>query len=146
MFKVFLVMIGMAGFMSVALAGEVYRWVDSHGKVQYGDEAVPGAEPVTIHAAPPADASNTERLSQQKKQSDSTALEKEQLTKDKTQQMANSKEMETKCKEITEQLKILDLKRPVYATDDKGERVYLSDAERTAKLEEYRGLAQKLCK
>lgn len=131
---------------SMTLAGEVYRWVDKNGKVQYGDQSVPGSEPVTIHSAPPTDASYTERLNQQKKLSEATAKEKEQQAKTKSEQTARTKDMETKCLEVKEQLKILDLKRPVYITDDKGERAYLSDADRTAKLEEYNSLAQKLCK
>jgi hypothetical protein len=146
MFKGFLVFIGVAGFVSVASAGEVYRWVDSNGKVQYGDEPAPGSETVTIQAAPPADTSYIERLNKQKKLSEATTLEKEQLSKDKTQQLTKTKEMETKCQEVKEQLRVLDLKRPVYVTGEKGGRAYLSDADRTAKVEEYRELAQKYCK
>lgn len=146
MVKSYLAVVSLVGCVSMASAGEVYRWVDKQGKVQYGDVPVAGSEPVTIHAAPPADASYTDRLDKQKKLSDSTAVEKEQLAKDKTAQMAKDKEMETKCKEVQEQLRVLELKRPVYIKDEKGERTYLSDAERTAKVEEYQSLAQKLCK
>lgn len=144
--KIVLIIACVVGVSSMASAGEVYRWVDKNGKVQYGDQSVPGSEPVTIHSAPPTDASYTERLNQQKKLSEATAKEKEQQTKSKTEQTARTKEMETKCQEVKEQLKILDLNRPVYITDDKGERAYLSDADRAAKLEEFNSLAQKLCK
>lgn len=128
------------------MAGEVYKFVDKNGKVQFSDEPIPGSEAITIKPSPAQDPSYVERLEKQKKLSEATAADRAQAEKAKVQQLAQSKEMETKCKEVKEQLRILDLKRPVYTVDDKGERTYLSDTERSAKVSEYNDLIGQFCK
>ena len=131
---------------SALMAGEVYKFVDKNGKVQFSDEPIPGSETINIQTPPSQDPSYVERLEKQKKLSEATAADRAQTEKAKAQQVAQSKEMESKCKEVKEQLRILDLKRPVYTVDDKGERTYLSDTDRSAKVSEYNDLISQYCK
>lgn len=131
---------------SSLMAGEVYKFIDKNGKVQFGDEPIPGSETITINTSPSQDSSYAERLEKQKKLSEATAADREQTEKAKAQQVAQSQEMESKCKEVKEQLRILDLKRPVYTVDDKGARAYLSDADRSAKVSEYNDMIGQFCK
>ena len=109
----------------------VYKWVDSQGKVQYGDtppdgvhaEIVPllGTHPSTAPVAPtrPAYTPQVQAVSSTRP----VAQDKQAVAQD----VAASKEKE--CAEAQVAYQKLIEGRRIYKTDDNGQRVYLSAQE-----------------
>jgi hypothetical protein len=115
-------------FFPMSAAAQVYKWVDASGKVQYGDR-------------PPADRNGSERLSvkpptetqavssadweQKDREFRKRRIEK-QMQDEKEQSSVSSQQL---CLNARYKLQMLDGK-VVYRVNDKGERVYMEDAER----------------
>jgi hypothetical protein len=106
----------------------VYKWVDSQGKVQYGDTPPDGvhAEIVPIlgsHSSSTPPAPSTKPVLTPQTVAPKLAQDKQAVAQD----VASSKEKECADARVAYQ-KLIEGRR-IYKTDDNGQRIYLSSEE-----------------
>ena len=122
-------------FATGATANEIYKWTDENGNVHYEDR--------------PSGAASEERLRISYNRTDSAAVNQRiqarldrQTERDEARSVAEAEqqeaaekaaaaaEREKSCERARARLETYLQSRRLYRTDDKGERVYLDDAER----------------
>lgn len=131
MFRIVAITATLLGVASAAHA-DVYRWTDAKGTVQYSDKWVPGSTLVKSsgnHTPPPSnsapEASSTP--------SGSEPVDAAQSERDKRQVQADmAKNRAEQCKKAQDNYEKAITVRRIYKTDEKGERIYVSDAEADA--------------
>lgn len=118
--------------LPISAATQIYKWVDTNGKVQYGDRppsdmksseqfSVKSSSQAQVQAASLADWEEKDREFRKRRIEQQMRDEKEQASVS-TQQL---------CLNARHKLDMLDGK-VVYRINDKGERVYMEDVERNA--------------
>ena len=124
--------------------GQIYKWVDEKGRVQYGEKPPAGAKaaPLRGEAAPaPGKARAPEDVSQQEEafrdRQNGQRLQEEN-------EALSSKVNQVRCENAKGQLENSERAR-LYRREG-GEKVYFSDAERAAELERLRGLVARYCR
>lgn len=136
-----------------AAAAEMYRWVDSQGKVHYSDSPPPaGAKSSkTIDtpppAAPPAGASAKPKSWQEKEMDfrQRQSAEAEAQAK-KQKEEAQAKEKQQNCENARRNLATFESGARVATTNEKGERVIMDDAARASAMAEARKAVETWCK
>ena len=118
-------------------SAEVYKWVDEHGRTHYGDRPVTdGASEVIIRTPPqdPGQARRRYRAQQDLLESfhQERILEQEQTAKE----AAERQHRQRNCARARKQQRLLQRFGKLYTEDGKGNRHYLSEAER-AREERY---------
>ena len=124
------------GLMAVSFgaSADVYKWVDTQGRVHYSDRPdVEGAERVAVasrRSNPEAIAERTNAEAGQRNQSNAQATQqsREQATTQAVRQDV-SKTRETQCKEAKEQYRVAIESQKLYRMGKDGERQYLTSAE-----------------
>lgn len=113
-------------------AGEVYRWKDANGVFHYSDQPQPGAELIKAGRPPsPAAAGNPAPPPLPAVASNAAPPGLPQVTPQVAQQVrqeAASAKAE-QCKKLEAEYTQVVQARRLYKTDDKGNRVFLTDAE-----------------
>jgi Domain of unknown function (DUF4124) len=116
---------------SALATGEIYRWKDDNGTWHYSDQPHPGAELVrrasnatddTSSESPPAPAPAALTAD------DSSSLPVTSEVASQVRQEAASAKAE-QCKQAEDAYQKAVQARRIYKTDEKGNRVYFSDAE-----------------
>ena len=132
-----------------AFAGEIYKWTDADGNVQYGDRpsASDDAERLQI-ASRPTDPNRiqaqTVALQEQLAAArDAKSKEPEGPTPEELRAEAN--ERASKCSMYRERLERFIQSRLLYREDAKGERVYLDEAETLAAREKVQQQVEEFC-
>lgn len=128
-------LLALTGFIGIAQAnGDVYRYTDDRGQIHFTDRWRPGAELVksgTGTASRTAAASNTPAVSgNQSNTNQSNAnqrLAAEAAARAMNQDVASKRAEQ--CKSAKERYDKAITARRMYKTDDKGNRVFISDAE-----------------
>lgn len=124
--------------------GQLYKWVDEKGRVQYGEKPPVGAKAAPLRGEaspsqskprPPEDLSRQEgefreRQNRQRMQEDSEAFDAQ----------AN----QARCENARAQLE--NTERFQLYRRERGEKVYYSEAERAKELEQLRGLVARYCR
>jgi hypothetical protein len=135
-------------------AQAVYRWVDEHGTVHYSDRASRSdvrKEAVDLPSAPsPSEVASAQfRLDVLKRN-----VERAQAQRDDARAQARANELYAKaqdvvrerlCNALARDLRVLGLQRPVYYTDDAGQRVFLDDAARAAERAKLQAVHDEHC-
>ena len=150
----------LAILLSLALApaagadGTIYKWKDKEGNVHYTDcPPPPGCKAETVTAEPvPSEQQvkqaqeRLEKLLSEQQQS-AVGREKERLERLGQQVAAMQVAVARKgaCIAAQQNLHALQMNRPVYYINDKGERVFLDDAAHKAEIERQRQLIQENC-
>ncbi len=119
------------GATSVAFAaGEIYRWKDANGVWHYADQPQPGAELISgtrrPPPAPPASAPTPAAQDNAGAPSPLPAVSS-QVAQEVRAEAASAKAEQCKKAEASYQQSVQA--RRMYRTDDKGNRVFLNDAE-----------------
>jgi hypothetical protein len=128
----------LAGLMSFAANGQVYKWVDSKGVTHYDEkppenskskevrlrESTPSSKPASGAAAPAAGASSLQERDRAFRQRQAAREEEE------TRQANARTQREAECKEARSRLADLRQTPRLYDMNEKGERVFLSDKQR----------------
>lgn len=132
---------------------QIYRWVDEHGNVHYGDCPPPECEGVEVPPAPgpsPEEAERArerlERLREEQRRAEEIrrqAAEVERLRKEEAERIAVYRKR--RCILARQNLHMLEMQRPVYYIDERGERVYLDDQARAAEMERMRAEIAEYC-
>jgi len=129
--------------LAVALAAlgpahaQMYKCVDERGVTHYSDKPSPGCKggKVDIQASPPlsgAVAPRAEDLARQDAEFKRRRLEQEQA------QAADRKALEQRCGRLRQELGVLSSGYRVAKITPQGERVYMEDATRDARLAQVR--------
>jgi hypothetical protein len=121
--------------VSVAASADVYKWVDSQGRVYYSDrpEDIESAERLAVASRrtnPEQVAQRSEAAREQRQQSDAQAAERQrdQASAQAVRQDV-SKTRDQQCKEAKEQYRVAIESQKLYRIGKDGERYYLTSAE-----------------
>ena len=140
----------LAAFVALTPAqAQVYKWVDANGRTQYGEkppEGVRATEVKTQGNAPTAPPESAETWKQKELEFQRRRVEREK--RERQEEAANSKSSPAarrECNSARRDLEVLEAEIPVYTRNDKGERVYIPDSDRPAKLKEARQRVRDAC-
>lgn len=131
-------------------AAALYKWVDEKGVTHYTEEPPPPdrkATKVEIKPSPSTSsgAASSDDFKQREYEFRKNRLDKEQA--EATEKLRAEREAagrRNRCLRAQRALDILQ-SRPVYRTNERGERVYIEDKERAKELEEWREIARQNC-
>jgi hypothetical protein len=156
--------IGLTLCLALPAAAQMYKWVDSNGKIHYSDKPPPGnvkteklrtpAQPASAPAASaPKDGAqkDTAKTGPKSVAEQEQAFRKRQAEETKTEQEQAQKETEVRdraenCKRAKAALANLELGGRQTRIDEKGERAFLSDAEIARAAAQARQEAADACK
>ena len=124
----------------VAVAGDIYKWVDEDGNVHYGDKPVSnGSERVAIESRPTDRArvqSQYQAAAQARAENrDARAQADEEGRKTEEELRAQADERRQKCEASRATMQKFVTSRRIYTQDESGERVYMDDAQMQAARE-----------
>jgi len=136
--------------LALGAGNEVFKWVDDEGKIHYGDSAPGNHDAETVKIAPPpkgASVLQSNTLFQDMEEREKLR-EQVEAERQKAEAVAAQEEERRRmqCRYATQELHVLEREQPVYRLDDNGDRVYLTDEERAAKIREVREQAAKFCR
>ena len=140
-------------FVLLPAQAEVYKWTDEHGQVHFSDRPPDKDTPAyqlrtpasSTTSSSPQSHSDTERRTRQKKLSDALEAdrrEKEQADVKRKEQQAKR---EHNCKVARAELNASKRANLIYDYDQKGNRVYFSEAKKQRYLESLRAEVRKWC-
>jgi hypothetical protein len=142
---------------------QAYRWVDKDGKVRYSDvppagaKATPLKPPPTPPAAPPTAGNPAAKDGKDAKKGPLTPAEQEQAYKERQTKTKEAQEKETKeaalaeqrkqnCAAAQESLRSMQTGRRMAVTNEKGETVYLEDAQVQERIAQANKVVAESCK
>ena len=127
----------------VAPAQVLYKWVDEKGRVHYGEKPPAGSKPSALKppAAAPAAPAKAQDLPSQEREFRRRQLEKRE---EEARQERDAANREERCNNAKERLAIAE--RAALYRREKGERVFLSDAEQKAEVESRRADVTQYCR
>ena len=146
-----ILMLMLLGTSSITFAGKIYKWVDSEGKVHYG-ERPPGGQGEQMRvprsaprgAAPAPKASNKMDATNKFLESIAAERKEKQEVSDKA---AKEKELNDKnCSMARRQVASLKQGGRRFEVDEKGERHYLDDKDIQERLKKAQEAVKKWCK
>jgi len=131
----------------VPATAQVYKWVDERGTTHYGERPPPGrkAQQVEQHLANPVPApgkANQPNWKEKDLEFRSRRIETEQAEAKRKQQEAAQRQA---CDQARDQLAQMKLARGLYRLDDKGDRMFQSDEERSASIARQEQLVSQRC-
>ena len=132
-------------------AQQMYRWIDEGGRVHFTDtpppESAKKSEKIEVKPTPPS-GPVTAPGDYRKKELETRGdrLQKEQEAKRAAYDEARAAELKkARCRDAQSQLQVLRMQRPVFQTNEKGERVFLDDKDRQAELDKWQERAKTYC-
>ncbi len=139
-------------FASVAaFADGIYKWVDEKGVTHYGeappdDDKGKKATKMDIKTNPaPISSGNVDwkakELESRTQNVQKVQEERAQAAKDAEE----AKQRKAQCQAAMRQLNLYSQQVPVYNINDKGERVYVEDADRQRRMDDARDTMRKYC-
>lgn len=132
---------------STPAAADVYRWVDEHGQVHYGDRPQHAGEaPVRVKPSPPA---ADERLEQRRQRRDRLLrifAEDRERQQAEAQRQAEAQAARLRaCQRARDALRNLERGGRFYELDPAGERRYLGDPEIQGRKKHWRAELRQQC-
>ncbi|MFT4560415.1 MAG: hypothetical protein ACI9BW_000149 [Gammaproteobacteria bacterium] len=127
-------------------AAKIYKWVDEDGKTHYGDRTdsqAHNAQEVRIMKSQATDASITSR--HQRTEQLLNSYQKERREKNERKQLAieEKRDRQAKCLAAQNSKQKFERASSVYTVDEQGNRVFLSDEQRSSTISEAdRAIAQ----
>jgi hypothetical protein len=140
---------------TATVAAQVYKWVDKDGKVQYTDTPPPPgaakADPKRVEtgatSAPSEGATTTGKsLQERSKDFDKRRTDAESKAKKDTEAEKVAKNNEQICRDAKIFLSDLESGRPIYRSNEKGERELVGEDQRQADLAKARETITAACK
>ena len=129
-------------------AAEMYKWVDEKGVTHYSESPPPDGKGAKVDIKPQGEATNVAPTDWKQKEQDARQrrIQKEQEERQQTGAAQNQAAVRTnRCRESQRQLSIVQMARPVYQVNEKGEKVYLEDAERQREIDGWKDNVRKYC-
>lgn len=139
----------LAWLLPLGAGAEVFKWVDDEGNVHYGDSAPPEHDVETIRTPPPpSDAAVTQSLNRLEGLREEVDEREKKRREEKERQETTAREGEARkqrCSQAQRQLAVLDMPR-IFQLNGQGQKVYLEDDQRAAKLERARKEVKANCR
>lgn len=132
---------------AVAVQAQVYRWVDEQGKVHYGERPPGGAKASPVEdriATPPGTVKPKADTAQQERDFQRRQMEREQ--KEAREQRSAEKSKQACERERSRLATLRSARRVTAGVDDKGDRRYLSDAERADSIRTQEDAVARACR
>lgn len=126
-----------------AASAQVYKWVDEKGRVHYGEKPPAGSKPSAVKspAKPPGAPATAPDLQSQELDFRGRQIRREQ---DEARQARNAANREARCNYAKERLAVAE-QAALYRVE-KGQRVFYSDAEQKAAVENMRAAVTQYCR
>ena len=133
---------------------EIYKWTDEDGNVHFSDCPPPpscDAETIRTPVEPAKeDVSRAQqRLDEMLQEQQVTKAERERAKLEKERKRVLAMEvavaMKRACIRARQNLQVLQVQKPVFYIDEKGEYVYLDEATRQAEIERMKNLVAATC-
>lgn len=129
--------------LAVALAAAmpahaIYKWVDEKGVTHFSEYPPPDgkkAQKIEPKVTPPSSDARPTDWKQREQEQRKNRLEQDQKgDAEKARAHNSAAERKNRCAYARRELHILEKQIPVYAVNEKGERVYLEDKDRPAEI------------
>jgi hypothetical protein len=139
----------LASAASASAWATLYKWVDEKGVTHYTQEPPPDGKATKIEPRVDAPASKPQAPENWKERE--IEFRRRRLEKERNEENAKAgaqnaeAQRHARCIEAREELQILSPGHPVYQVNEKGERVYLEDAQREAQTRRWQAQADKWC-
>lgn len=149
--KIFVyVNIGLMLLWSITANAQVYKWVDEHGKTQYGDQPPPGAAKErqrlnlrTTTPSNPSESSKSKSLSEEREEFDKR---QKQRKEEEVKQLAKAEENKKKCIDAQTQLRVYTDSPRLTVPDGSGGVSYVDDDVRQRKINDANKAISSFCK
>ncbi len=127
-------------------AQDIYKWVDEHGQVHYGDApGGDGARAVTVRPAPPADPELSQRREQQDKLLQSFDAQRAQEEKQAVEAEQKEKIRQQRCIQARTDLDNYTRFPRLFEFDAQGRKHYLDEATRQRLIDSARAAVERWC-
>lgn len=128
----------------LAVAGEVYKWVDEEGNVHFGDRPQPNVKSETVkidkHTPDPHYRDRMQSIKQNVESRREASIEK------KVEQKKLSEKNASRCQDAKRRLYPLKQNIRVFNYDDAGERKYMDDSDRASRIKALEVIVKETCK
>ena len=136
-------------FAGALAQAAIYKWVDEKGVTHFSEQAPPDGKATKIETKPapgkPQDA-KPESWKDRELEFRKRRLEKEQAEDAvRTRTEREAAERRSRCLQAQRELEVLQAGVPVYATNERGERVYLEDKDRPREIQQWQRAAEAHC-
>jgi hypothetical protein len=132
-----------------AAAQQMYKWVDEKGVTHYTDSPPPSgnAQKIDIRATPPsAPVAPPQSFQQKEEQTRGERVQKAQEAQKVSAEEARSNALKKgRCIQARRQVQVLSIQRPLFNTNDKGEKVYIEDKDRQAEIDKWQAQIETYC-
>jgi hypothetical protein len=131
------------------VSAQVYTWRDASGKVHYSDTPPPGVDAKQVRGGVPSGADGgAQRRSLNEQEQDFRKRRTESAEKQakSEKELAEAEARRQDCERARAQLQALESGQRVTRFNDKGEAVFLDDAERAQEIERVRKAVGQQCK
>jgi len=140
------IVLGLLLFCGASARGEVYKCTDAAGAVQFTDHPCTGVSTYIGRKADPSeDQGMDEHLQKTRRLLDAMQQEREQAEREKAQQKAEAEKRQHECANARDYLRNVIQASSIYRLDEQGNRVFLSDEERSRATEDARTQVAKWC-
>ena len=134
---------------AAAIAQPMYKWVDEKGVTHYSEHPPPDGKAQKVEvkpSGPPPRPASPDGWKQRELDSRARRLETEQKDEyEKATRHNEAAERTNRCNHARRELRILETQVPVYALNEKEERVYLDDKDRAREIEEWKRHVRAYC-
>lgn len=142
---------GMLSCAALAAQAQVFKWVDEKGRTHYGEKPPEGVKSSEVaRPVPPSDPAKAAAPDDWRKKAldaKRDKVQREQEAEAASRREANDRvQAERRCRNARITLDRLDNVHNLYKYNDKGERVYLTDAEREPEKARARREVQEHCR
>lgn len=130
-------------------AAKMYRWIDENGQVQYTQTPPPDQQAESIAPPPPppsSTAAEAARLKQQVEAFDKRRYDEKYEADEAFREAENNKLRDKNCSATRQSLATLQKGGRVSQTDKDGNKNYLDDSARQAKIQEAQKYLNENCK
>jgi len=134
---------------TTAASAEVYRWVDSQGRVQYSDQPPPGTNSKKVDTKPATGSQSSPGAKSYQEQDQAfrkRRVEEEEVAKKTADADKQASIKQKNCAAAKSQLASLQNTGRVATTNAKGEREFLDDKGREAAIADAKQAAADWCK
>lgn len=149
--KLLVLFIGIFLF-SQTVDAKIYKWTDKNGKVHYSDkpfdeksEEIEIKEHLTPEQQNAAKIKANEMIRRQTRRLNNQFEEEYDKRKQQSKKNREQQKLSHACRQAKTGLKILQMQRPVYTTDENGERKFYSDEERKKEIAEIKAAISEHC-
>lgn len=143
MYKILWLLLVVAG----SAHGEIYKWVDEHGRVQYGDKPVKSAQTLSIDESPAVSSiSKQQRIEKRNKLLQGFAEDRKEKNKKLAKTKKKQRMIKQRCLWARDRLKQYQRASSLYNLDAKGNRIVLSDKQRAATTKKLKASIRRYCK